>query len=175
MEKPKDGGLFCPSCEKRYAVGVVYCPKCRRYLIQPDEPPSTAHTEALPGAKVAPQGLRYSPAAFRAFVQPLSDRANGVIAGCAGLGVVAGAVAGAGWRQSIHSGASWVWIGALLGGIIGLAYGVERVFWLRFQAQAVLCQAQIEENTRKLLGASKELAARQDAPAKDDSEDKAPV
>ncbi len=40
-------------------------------------------------------------------------------------------------------------IGAILFGLIGLLAGRERAFLLRLQAQVALCQAKIEENTRK--------------------------
>ena len=42
-------------------------------------------------------------------------------------------------------------IGAVLFGLIGFLSGRERAFLLRLQAQAALCQAKIEENTRKSL------------------------
>jgi len=41
-------------------------------------------------------------------------------------------------------------IGALLFGLIGFMAGRERAFTLKLQAQTALCQAKIEENTRKM-------------------------
>jgi hypothetical protein len=40
-------------------------------------------------------------------------------------------------------------IGAVLCGLVGFLAGRERAFLLRLQAQTALCQAKIEENTRK--------------------------
>jgi len=42
-------------------------------------------------------------------------------------------------------------IGAVLFGLIGFLAGRERAFLLRLQAQTALCQAKIEENTRRSL------------------------
>jgi ABC-type phosphate/phosphonate transport system permease subunit len=40
-------------------------------------------------------------------------------------------------------------IGALIFGLLAFLAGRERAFLLKLQAQAALCQAKIEENTRK--------------------------
>lgn len=42
-------------------------------------------------------------------------------------------------------------IGAVLFGLIGFLSGRQRAFLLRLQAQVALCQAKIEENTRRSL------------------------
>src|SRR5712671_5251610 len=39
-------------------------------------------------------------------------------------------------------------IGTVLTGLIGLAIGQGKAFWYRLQAQILLCQSQIEANTR---------------------------
>jgi len=40
-------------------------------------------------------------------------------------------------------------IGVLIGGVMGYGSGQNRSFELKLQAQTALCQAQIENNTRK--------------------------
>ncbi len=42
-----------------------------------------------------------------------------------------------------------VWLGMILGALIGYAIAVEKAFKLKLQAQTALCQLKIEENTRK--------------------------
>jgi len=40
-------------------------------------------------------------------------------------------------------------LGVMIGGVMGFGAGQSRSFELKLQAQNALCQAQIEENTRK--------------------------
>lgn len=47
--------------------------------------------------------------------------------------------------------AIWLFSPILIGGYIGYSRGKAKAFWLRFQAQSVLVQAQIETNTRALF------------------------
>lgn len=48
----------------------------------------------------------------------------------------------------------WLIVGLIIGAAIGYFIGDGKAFELRLQAQSLLCQVAIEENTRKVLDAS---------------------
>jgi len=85
---------------------------------------------------------------------PLLHAAVGAVLGGSLLGLLAGGFAtGDLLRAGIATAA-----GLLLGGVLGGALGAGRAASLRMQAQAVLCQMQIERNTRKEKPVSAESA-----------------
>ena len=74
-----------------------------------------------------------------------------------GLGALVAAI-GSSWSSSSGSRAPGINGGvvvavAAIGAILGYAVGSERAFSLRLAAQAALCQAQIEHNTRSVAQA----------------------
>lgn len=76
---------------------------------------------------------------------PLLYAAAGVIIGGSLLGLLAGGFASA---DFLRAGVVTA-VGLVAGGVIGWALGAGRAASLRMQAQAVLCQMQIERNTKK--------------------------
>lgn len=72
----------------------------------------------------------------------LYSSASRAVGGCIFIGILIGAIIG-----SIKS-ADFAIIGIIIGLIIGWFYGAHKAFQYRIQAQVLLCQAQIEKNTR---------------------------
>ena len=94
----------------------------------------------------------YDPAVIQRSADRLYTRAALVPAVSAILGVLIGLV-GAPYILSALPAALSLhcpdWVPALVLGIIGLGQGLERGAQLRLQAQAALCQLEIERNTRE--------------------------
>jgi len=63
---------------------------------------------------------------------------------------LAGALVGGGVAGIATGEYPWAIAGGLAGALLGFAVAGSRAFALRVQAQTVLCQAEIEENTRGL-------------------------
>jgi len=70
-------------------------------------------------------------------------------------GVIAGAYAGLRLQEMVYEGdprrelVAFIMLSALLLGLLGLVVGRSRELELRFRAQAALCMAEIERNTRR--------------------------
>lgn len=96
--------------------------------------------------------VRYDEAVLSEFARRLYRRALSIIVWCTILGLLAGGTLGGALAEATKSGGGIVALVVLVGGLIGYAIGSERAFMLRLQAQVVLCQVQIERNTRALAG-----------------------
>jgi len=94
--------------------------------------------------------VTYDGAIIRKYAQKLYNQANLLIFLLLLLGVVGGLVVGAAIGRGEAREATW--IGAALGGLLGAALGAALAFKYKLQAQMALCQAQIEENTRRAAG-----------------------
>lgn len=93
--------------------------------------------------------VQYDPSVIRKFAARLYARARSVMITYTFVGGVIGAMPAV-WFTSTYFG-SWeagLLVGAVLGGAMGYALGVEKAFRLKLQAQTALCQVQIEANTR---------------------------
>ena len=93
----------------------------------------------------------YDPAVIQRSADRLYSRAAYVPVVSAILGVLIGFVGAPYILQALPPALSLRcpdWVPALVLGIIGLGQGLERGAQLRLQAQAALCQLEIERNTR---------------------------
>src|SRR5205823_5787033 len=86
----------------------------------------------------------YDPSIIARFAERLYSRAQTTVVLYCVAGLLIGLVAGA----AVGHVAGAV-IGGVILGFLGYAFGQERAFSLKLQAQTALCQMQIEENTRK--------------------------
>ncbi len=103
--------------------------------------------------------VQYDAAVIQEFAERLYRLARRIVVTATILGVLLGLILGGAlgvWlaprsdSPQMSSSSMGVMVGvAVLGGLLGFAYGMQRSFMLRFQAQTALCQAQIEANTRK--------------------------
>jgi len=83
------------------------------------------------------------------------SRANSTVAVWTLLGLLVGGGGGfflggslGGQRSlSLELGAVF-WVLAVIGALVGFLIGLEKVFWLKLEAQKVLCALQTEVNTR---------------------------
>jgi uncharacterized membrane protein YeaQ/YmgE (transglycosylase-associated protein family) len=86
-------------------------------------------------------------------LQEMADRlyaqAARVVATWTFLGAVAGVIAGL--LKGGHEPLGWIILGVVVGGVAGFLLAQNRAFMLKLQAQTILVQVQIEQNTR--LGA----------------------
>ena len=96
----------------------------------------------------------YDPRVIEQFAEKLYRKAaafvaGSIIAGCA-LGAAFGAVPltslGDAWPIPSTFGIATMLAGALCGGVVGYVFGDTRSFGYRLQAQAALCQLQLERN-----------------------------
>jgi hypothetical protein len=69
-------------------------------------------------------------------------------ASLAALGSLVGSGLGSSYTQASPPAANWTLLGVVVGGFLGFCIGWSKAFLLKLQAQAALCQAKIEENTR---------------------------
>jgi divalent metal cation (Fe/Co/Zn/Cd) transporter len=93
--------------------------------------------------------IRYDPLILQKFADRLYSTATSVVILCVIIGVVIGGVGG--FQIGGIIGAV---IGLVILGALGFAIGLSIAFHLKLRAQSVLCQKQIEENTRKASGMS---------------------
>lgn len=87
----------------------------------------------------------FDPSVIQVAADALYKRADSIIAGSVGLGMLTGGF-------PIYAATHKLWaaaVGALIAGIVGYGFGTGRAFALRLQAQTALCQLRIEHNTRK--------------------------
>ena len=95
--------------------------------------------------------INYDPTQARRLAGRLNLRAGLSIFVSMVLGIVGGMVASPFILQSLPGNISVDlpgWLCGVVFGMLGFGQGMERGFQLRLQAQALLCQIQIEENTR---------------------------
>lgn len=105
---------------------------------------------------MAPSTLpSYDPRVIEQFADKLYRKASSFVAGsivvAGALGAAFGAVPltslGDAWPVPSAFGVATLLVGALCGAIVGYVIGDTRSFGYRLQAQAALCQLQIERNT----------------------------
>ena len=93
--------------------------------------------------------VEYDPNVIRQFANALYKRANTIVAVYLIIGIIIGftigSLVGAANKNITSLG---LLIGVFAGGSIGYVIGQDKAFFLRLQAQLVLCQVQIEMNTR---------------------------
>jgi outer membrane lipoprotein SlyB len=87
------------------------------------------------------------------FADDLNSRADQAVPISAFLGALLGAIVGAAASGGSDNLPMFAGIGALVLAIIGGFLGRAKAFQLRVQAQTLLCQVQIEENTRRAASA----------------------
>ena len=90
--------------------------------------------------------IRYDPLILQKFADRLYSQADSVVILCVILGVAIGGIGG----FQIGGGIGAV-VGLLIFGALGFAIGLSIAFQLKLRAQSVLCQKQIEENTRQTV------------------------
>jgi sulfite exporter TauE/SafE len=99
-------------------------------------------------------GISYDENIIHTFAGRLYSRAASVMVSYAILGAILGAIGGTFLTAVSRDLAQLVGLppvlaaGSVLGLLVGLAVGAEKAFALKLQAQILLCQAQIERNTR---------------------------
>jgi hypothetical protein len=89
---------------------------------------------------------RYDPLILQKFADRLYSQADSVVILCVILGVAIGGIGG----FQIGAGIGAV-VGLVIFGALGFAIGLSIAFQLKLRAQSVLCQKQIEENTRQTV------------------------
>jgi len=98
---------------------------------------------------------RYDSRIIYSFTDSLYSRADTVVRVCTALGAILVGGLFALFGAAIDSGwFLWLLVGLAIGAAIGYFIGDGKAFELRLQAQSLLCQVAIEENTRKVLEAS---------------------
>jgi len=97
----------------------------------------------------------YDPAILRKFAQKMYSRAKSIIATWTLLGFLVGGGAGfflsgsLGGQRSVSLEVGPVfWVLLIIGALVGFLIGFEKAFWLKLEAQKVLCALQTEVNTR---------------------------
>ena len=105
---------------------------------------------------MAPSTLpSYDPRVIEQFADKLYRKASSFVAGSIVIGGALGALFGAvpltslgdSWPIPSAFGLATLLVGALCGAVVGYVIGDTRSFGYRLQAQAALCQLQIERNT----------------------------
>jgi hypothetical protein len=124
---------------------------------------------------VAPSTLpSYDPRVIEQFADKLYRKASSFVAGSIVIGGALGALFGAvpltslgnSWPVPSAFGFATLLVGALCGAVVGYVIGDTRSFGYRLQAQAALCQLQIERNTAFVAAAvSAAKATPKDAPS----------
>jgi hypothetical protein len=103
--------------------------------------------------------VKYDPRILQAYAEKLYRQASFVVFMAVGLGILLGAVFGASIGVVIADGIIaaqnrsmgvliFAAAGVGLGLIVGYAVGQSIAFWYRLKAQVILCDKQIELNTR---------------------------
>ena len=118
-------------------------------MIRFDSPPGGANRSAA---------VRYDSAVIYAFAQQLESKALLMETLYSIAGALLGVFVGYGFGDSVlrlseassNPGALGGLIGFVLGGFLGYLAGSARAFWIRLALHRMLCEVQIEENTRAL-------------------------
>ena len=93
---------------------------------------------------------QYDPKIIVEFADRLHSQANSIIMRHMAIGALVGCAIGyAAGRGGDSVGIATLIIG-VIGGAMGYSIGEQKAFTLKLQAQMALCQAKIEENTRKI-------------------------
>jgi hypothetical protein len=102
------------------------------------------------GNEIMAKLVAYDPAVIQEFASRLYRRAGSIIVSYTFLGIVLGVIAG-GVLNARNAGSDSsgmiVLISFCIGAGFGFAFGQERAFKLKLEAQVALCQVQIEKNT----------------------------
>lgn len=124
---------------------------------------------------MAPSTLpSYDPRVIEQFADKLYRKASSFVAGSIVVGGALGALFGAvpltslgnSWPIPSAFGFATLLVGALCGAVVGYVIGDTRSFGYRLQAQAALCQLQVERNTAFVAAAvSAAIATQKDAPS----------
>jgi hypothetical protein len=123
---------------------------------------------------VAPSTLpSYDPRVIEQFADKLYRKASSFVAGSIVIGGALGALFGAvpltslgdSWPIPSAFGLATLLVGALCGAVVGYVIGDTRSFGYRLQAQAALCQLQIERNTAFVAAAVSAVKATPTVPS----------
>ncbi len=109
----------------------------------------------------------YDPRVIEQFAESLYRKAVSAQRGSIVVGVVLGAVFGGipltslgeNWPIPHAFGFATMLVGAIVGGLIGFVIGDARSFGYKLQAQAALCQVEIQRNTQASVRATLVSAA----------------
>ena len=104
----------------------------------------------------------YDPQVIEKFAASLYRKAISAQKGSVAVGVLMGAIfggvpltsLGASWPIPHSFGFATLLAGAIIGGVIGFVIGDARSFGYKLQAQAALCQVEIERNTQASVHAT---------------------
>ncbi|WP_414530861.1 hypothetical protein [Nodularia chucula] len=96
--------------------------------------------------------VKYDPSVIQAIVEQLYSKANSILISHRVIGVIVGCLIGSGGAASIRGSAIiGLFIGGLIGYVIGNEMGLSKSLLYKFQAQMLLTQVEIEKNTYKLI------------------------
>ena len=109
-----------------------------------------------------PKKVDYDPQVIERFAASLYGKAISSQKGSVAVGVLLGACfggipltsLGASWPIPHSFGFATLLAGAIVGGIIGFVIGDARSFGYKLQAQAALCQVEIQRNTQASVHAT---------------------
>lgn len=93
----------------------------------------------------------YDPTILRRYANRINMSADLEILGWSFFGLFLGAIVGAivsPLKLIDVPSSELLYIGALVGVFLGFLWGREKAFMLKVQAQQILCQVEIEQNTR---------------------------
>lgn len=91
--------------------------------------------------------VRYDPSQIHKFASKMYTQATVTVLVWTLPGAIVGLAAGAVWGRAIAGDAGFSAAIALCA-LLGYVLGQDKAFWYRLQAQTLLCQLQIEYNTR---------------------------
>ncbi len=96
----------------------------------------------------------YNPNVLQAYADELYDKANSVIVNCTVAWGFIGGLSGYGVATVAHFDLlTCIGSTTAILGYLGYTIGEERAFKYKFEAQELLCQMQVEKNTRAILTA----------------------
>ena len=95
--------------------------------------------------------MQYDPKVIKEHAERLIQQSQSIVPIQFFIGVFSGMIIFGGVTAWLDIGFDFVIIsiGVLIGGVMGYGSGQNRSFELKLQAQMALCQAQIEQNTKK--------------------------